>query len=50
MTPTQDKPTLTFNVEIIVGKEAGKMASLNHLKSARIKCLQHFQIISRLPL
>ncbi len=28
MTPTQDSPTLTFSVEIMTGKEAGKIASL----------------------
>lgn len=30
MTPTHDKPTLTFSVEIMVGKQAGRMAPLKH--------------------
>src|SRR5699024_343117 len=30
MTPTQLSPTFTFNVDIIVGNVAGKIASLKH--------------------
>ena len=29
MTPTQDRPTFTFKVEMMAGKDAGKMASAN---------------------
>ena len=29
MTPTQESPTFTFKVEIMVEKEAGNIASLN---------------------